>query len=480
MSELAMSRPARLAAEITGLGTAQARGLLEGASVQVSLAPRSVDVPDAAVLVQSLVDQLSRFCGAVVVSAPTPVMESCVERDRQLHDPPRVHPGNGVRRACGVEIVVGDPGGTGGDLVACSDGWVGRVSPADTQPLVPSFSAANPIGALVAAALTAAEVFLRVLGLERTASAFEVSAWTGESGPFGALALGPPLSTVPPIDALLVGCGNVMNGWAMAVRALSLAGQARAVDRQVLREENLGPYALARTDMLGEPKTALLAQYLEPQVTVARHDEELDLFAPRVTEWGLELPHLVITGLDDVAPRHLVQRLWPRTILDMAAGGTTSQVVVYRAEGTGQCLLGAFKAPDGGSDYERRVEALTGLRPDRFLTDFTSTITADDVARAPVEKRTLLQAAADAGELVCGFISRASLMATDQGEFAAAAPFVGALTGARAAAITVALLQGYDVPGGLHWQYSFLSRRGRSTVMSCQPACECRRIPQAS
>ena len=47
-------------------------------------------------------------------------------------------------------------------------------------------------------------------------------------------------------------------------------------------------------------------------------------------------------------------------------------------------------------------------------------------------------------------------------DFAPAAPFVGALTGARAAAITVALLTGYHVPGGLRWQYNFLSNRART------------------
>lgn len=91
---------------------------------------------------------------------------------------------------------------------------------------------------------------------------------------------------------------------------------------------------------------------------------------------------------------------------------------------------------------------VTGLRRERFLGNFTTPITGEDVAQAPPEHRARLQAAADSGELLCGFSNHASLTATSRGEnVAPAAPFVGALTGARAGAITVAVLMGDDVPG---------------------------------
>jgi hypothetical protein len=75
---------------------------------------------------------------------------------------------------------------------------------------------------------------------------------------------------------------------------------------------------------------------------------------------------------------------------------------------------------------------------------------------------------------VCGYINQASLTETSAEEdFAPAAPFVGALTGARATAITVALLAGDNVPGGLRWQYNFLSNRARTAVMRCPDTCDC-------
>lgn len=332
----------------------------------------------------------------------------------------------------------------------------------------------NPAGALTAAALTAGEAFLRLIGLSRPSRGFELSAWSGACGSLGSLPQDPPLPAIPPIDALLIGCGNVMNGWAVAARALRITGHARAVDRQSLGGENLGPYSLARRHMIGQPKTLLLARHLEPLITVARYDEELSLFLPRITRWHLPLPPLVINGLDEVEARHMVQRLWPEVLVDMAAGGTTSQVIVHQRRQGGQCLLRAYEAPSSETGYIRRTEAATGLRRERFLSPFTTPVTAEDVAQAPPEHRARLQAAADSGQLICGYINQASLTETSGGEnFAAAAPFIGALTGARAAAVTVAMLAGHHAPGGLRWQYNFLSNRARTAETHCPGTCEC-------
>ena len=470
----ALSRPVRLATQLTGDSPSVARARLLDATVHVRMAAEFEDSQDAAILLRSLVDQLSRFCGTVIVSAPADLTRACAERDRELHALPRVHAGSHASAGPdALDIFVGDCPGVPGSIATCSDGWAGKVYTTGTRARMTAFTIANPVGALSAAAMTAGEAFLRLIGVLRHPCAFELSAWTGDCGPPGSLPDGPRLPAIPPIDALLIGCGNVMNGWAAAIRALQLTGQARAVDRQSLGEENLGPYALARRDMIGQPKTALLAGHLQPLITVVPHDEELDLFVPRITRWHLPLPALVINGLDEVDPRHLVQRLWPDVLVDMAAGGTTSQVIVSR-RGDGQCLLGAFAAPDAELGYIQRTESAMGLRRERFLNEFTTPVTAEDVAQARPEHRARLQAAAESGQLVCGYINQASMAETSADEdFAPAAPFVGALTGARAAAITVALLAGYHAPGGLRWQYNFLSNRARTSIMRCHDMCEC-------
>jgi hypothetical protein len=101
----------------------------------------------------------------------------------------------------------------------------------------------TPIGALTAAAMTAGEAFLRLIRLGRPSRGFELSEWSGASGPLGSLPDDPPLPAISPIEALLIGYGNVMNGWAAAASALRITGNARADDT--------GP-ARARADLLPE------------------------------------------------------------------------------------------------------------------------------------------------------------------------------------------------------------------------------------
>jgi hypothetical protein len=94
----------------------------------------------------------------------------------------------------------------------------------------------------------------------------------------------------------------------------------------------------------GQPKTARLAGHLRSLITVTPDDEELDLFVTRITRWHLPFPALVINGIHQVEPRHLVQQLWPDVLVDMAP--TTSQVIVNQRGDAGQWLLGAFAVSD--------------------------------------------------------------------------------------------------------------------------------------
>lgn len=483
--DLRRSRPLRLAAELTGLDHTALRHSFDRTRVFVEMHHTFAENPDAGCLFQSLVDQLSRFCGSVALAGPQELTHVSLARDRALRgSTPRVRRSRPHdRHTADLHLKVGSAPRAEHEIGVYSDRWAGCfLSVTGFRDPEPS-SEVNPVGALAAASVAAGEAFLRLTGIERISRAFEISAWTGESGPLETVDRGPALGDMPPIDVLLLGCGNVTNAWVKAIRELRLTGHLRAVDRQSLGDENLGTYALARQDMVGKPKTLLVADYLAPRVDVVRHDEELHLFVPRVTEWGLPLPPLEVNGLDNVEARHLAQRMWPETLIDMAAGGTTSQVIVHRRGRDGQCLLGAYeRAPEEGS-YEQRVADLTGLRPDRVLRDYTTPITPEDVAAAPPHHRARLEAARRSGLLICGYISQASLSGgAAAGSFAAAAPFVAALAGARAAAITVRTLTADNQPEAHRWQYSFLSNRSSSASPSCPSTCECQlgRSPQSA
>src|SRR5260370_39058718 len=132
-SDAALSRPLLLATQLTGDSPAQARARLLDATVHVRVTAGFEDNQDAATLARSLVDQLSRFCGTVVVSAPCVIAQACVERDHELHDPPRVHScGSSLARADAFDIFIGGHPHTADGIRHCSDGATGKRFPPGT------------------------------------------------------------------------------------------------------------------------------------------------------------------------------------------------------------------------------------------------------------------------------------------------------------------------------------------------------------
>jgi len=214
-----------------------------------------------------------------------------------------------------------------------STGWVVRLATARTQANELFWTAGpdNPCGALAAACLGASLVFLTILN-QQPLLLHEFSLFTHDDAEPGSLDQGPPLPSVDlKLDAFLVGCGAVSNGWAYTVKRLPIAGQIQAIDKQSLKIENMGPYVLASRSRLQDPKAALIQDYLAPRIHVTPRADEWELFKIRLN-FGLAVPSIIVNGLDNVLTRHSVQRLWPDTLIDMAAGGLTSQVIVNRAD----------------------------------------------------------------------------------------------------------------------------------------------------
>jgi hypothetical protein len=473
-----LSRPLRLADQLHRDGRPTSAARYDSAVVLAALDPGLAKLPGPRFEFLCLVDQISRFIGTIAIDAPVDVANAAIERDVEVHGDACV-----VRLAhaqdphvATVTVRIGTHAEHPGEIVALGDGWLARITSLIGSFPLPRDGGIGP-GSLLAASLAAAEVFLRLYG-DLEPRGFEMSTVTGDVAPIGELPPEPaPLANVPPLDALLIGCGNVGNGWAAAIRCSGISGHLRAVDRQTLGLENLGPYQLARHDRIGSPKTTLIEECLAPRIGTSRHDEELALFLPRVTRWRtVTLPPIVVNGLDNPESRRDVQRLWPDTLIDMAAQSTTCQVVVHRRGGGGLCLLGAFPPEKAVNSYEQRILATTGLRPERFLNHYTTLITADDVTAAPAEHRAALDAARQSGQTLCGYINARSLADRSSDTcFAASAPFIGGITGARAAALTLRTLAGSPPQSGLHWQYDIVSAQSRTAYMSCNTACECGR-----
>jgi hypothetical protein len=303
-------------------------------------------------------------------------------------------------------------------------------------------------------------------------TAAEVSVFDLQQGDLGSLQVGPDLPKLRLIlNAILFGCGGVSNGWAYAIKRLPIKGKVFAVDKQSLRRENFGPYVCATSRWLGMPKATMLRRVLAPDIDVEAHNELVEHFKIRLDQNLIGITPLVICGLDEIPARHVVQRLWPDLLIDMAAGGTTTQLITHQRGGGTICLLGALKS-GANRDYAKQLAEDTGITADRIRSNPTDLISQADIDSAPPRHRAALVRARNERRQICGYISTHNLgYEQDSDEFAAAAPFLSALSGVFGAAATTRALMGMAIP--IHHQFDIRTFRGRALNMGCGAGCGC-------
>jgi hypothetical protein len=483
--EIEFSRPARLGAFITGQTEGAVIHLFTEKRILVRLEAPFCEVADARETFLFAVNQCLRFCSNISVcieGGSEALVRACDSLVVQVH-------GSGasvevvknlVGRVfdaivnVGTEVLDDHPAAT-----INSSGWVARLATtgSPTPRLYWKVETPNPLGALAAACLGVGAVFMMILG-KPPAVSMETSLFSHQVGSPGTLESGPPLPTSPlQIDAFLVGCGAVTNGWVYALKRLPVVGRLQAVDRQSLRLENIGSYVAVGRESVNRPKALLIKELLAPAIDVTERSDQWEFFKIWL-DHGIELSPLVIAGLDNVTTRHSVQRLWPETLIDMAAEGLLSQVIVKHKKGEGLCLLRALSIPPGEVDWAQTLSRATGLDAALIANDPTGEITQAETEAAPVNKRAELRSAI--GRPRCGHINRQSLQLEGyDADFAPAVPFVTGFSGVVGAAETVKWLMGRRSPHTLHFQKSFESNRSRALGMKCDPSCECQSlVPQ--
>jgi len=474
------SRPNAVAASLLGADPAYVEHLFTSRRVLVRLEPTLAGRPDARETVILAVNQILRFCPNIALDIPATdadLLETANALAADIHGPtPPVATADVESAAFDAVLNVGlkvrdDPAW----ITVSSDGWLARVATATAgaRTLPRPRKPYNPLGALGAACLGAGQVFFALIGHPLLAVPIELSLYSLETGPLGALTQGPVLPENLTIDALLIGCGGVANGWTYAVKRLPITGRTEAVDHQALRRENIGPYVCAGRASLNKPKTHIVRDVLAPAIEVIPRPERFRFFKARIGYGQTAVPHIVISALDNPQTRHDVQRLWPTTTIDLAAEDLSAQVIVKYLGDDGICLLNAYAEPDEDGNELAQLAAATGLAPDR-IADFESQITEEDIAAAPAEKRAALQAARARGQAVCGRVGDLDLNEEEySADFTPAVPFVTAFAGIAAAAQTARLLAGGPLTS-MHFQFSFISYRSRRLDMKCDPGCACR------
>jgi hypothetical protein len=473
------SRPARLGSLLTNQTESCVAQLFREKTVLVRLEAAFSIIPDARETFLFTVNQVLRFCSNVsicVEDGSAELIPICHNLADQIHGE-----GQSVQ-------VVQDIASSAADAIVNvgarvlprfpaatinSSGWVARLATGNckSEALYWRPEKPNPLGSLAAACLGAGAAFMAIVGRPMT-SLIETSLFAHQSGAPGTLMTGPPLPDSPlPIDAFLVGCGAVTNGWAYAVKRLPLTGKLEAVDRQSLREENLGSYVAAGRDGVGKKKAVLIRALLSPAIRVTERPDQWEFFKIRISH-GLQVPPLIVAGLDNVTTRHSVQRLWPETLIDMASGGLESQVIVKHKSGDGQCLLNALNVPPDEIHWADALARETGVSAELIAHEPTGDITQAEVDAAPESKKAALRNSI--GKPRCGHINWHTLeLEENDPDFAPAVPFVSAFSGLVGAAETVKLLMGKRHSHSLYFQRSFKSGHARALQMKCDPTCEC-------
>lgn len=478
-----LSRPVRLAAVLQNISEDECTHLFLNKRILICLEPTLASSHNARMTLVFAVNQTLRFCPNLTLMVPPEsrhLVGRCLELAHAIHGADheiQILDSEGQAKFFDAIINIGTrvcnhlPW-----ITVNSGGWVARVASSgsgqESLPWAPA--SPNALGALAAACLGAGGAFFTIAG-QLPHGCLEISLLSHEQAAPGRLQEGPPLPSDPlAIEAFIVGCGAVANGWAYTIKRLPINGSLQAIDRQSLRIENLGPYVLATRASLKIPKAQIIADYLEPAISVTPRPEEWDLFKIRL-KYGIAVPPLIVNGLDHVGTRHSVQRLWPETLVDLAAGGLTCQVIVKNAASDGLCLLNALDIPPGERDWAERLALETGLSPDRIRNESVTEITQKDIdAAGPAYCSEL---ARSRGKLICGRITEQNLqMENDNPDFTPAVPFVTAFSGIVGAAETMKLVMGFS--GDLHYQRHFQSNQARALQMTCHGDCECQKIRQ--
>ncbi len=472
------SRPIRWGAHVSTLPEMKIERRLLRARVAVRLEPGLRATRDSRETAAFAANQLSRFVPDVAIVLPARDDDS--EMDKSLAQAAIDERGVRLLSSSRVNWDDYDAVLTVGRSVAFdrptatvnSNGWVARMSAGGRSPLPLDRTEPNPIGALAAACLGVSAIALNLMGMPMPPVESEISLFDLSQGSPGSLPLGPSLPVRPMVlDALLVGCGGVSNGWAYAIRRLPIQGKLHAIDKQALREWNLGPYVCSTRAWLGRPKAEMLQNALAPHINVVPHSELLEHFKLRLDSGLVAMTPIVVVGLDEIPARHVVQRLWPDFLIDMAAGNTTTQLITHRRGSGSICLLEALKANRPGDAY-KPLSMETGLAPERIRKNGTEVISQADVDAAPPRHRMALREAQRQRRQICGYISRHNLTReVDSNDFAAAAPFVTGLSGVVGAAATTRALMRLTEP--VHHQLDIQAMASRVLRMACEPACEC-------
>ena len=476
--EAARSRPAAAAARLGDL--AQDRHRFWKKRVLLTGEADTLETGNGAVCLDASLRLLTRLCPNVVVALP-PECASLREASRAVAD--RIWFGQPVEFDDAAEPAVGfDAILNIGSRVRPalpwtainSNGWLARVSSVRTG-LSSQCRQTNPIGALLAASLGAAEVFKRLISLKPERGdlwdGLTFSSWTYECGGEDP---GAALPQRLDLEALLVGAGAIGNGILYLLSSLPLGGQLWVVDRDDFKDENLGTCLLIGPHDLQAAKATFAQAYLVKRLSVVGYPEKLSTFKNRL-DTEIPYPRIVLGAVDSIPSRHELQDLWPDIIIDGAIGDFSCQVSRHPWGEDLACLRCLFREPSGPSAELVQTRA-TGL-PVEVLRGGEAVLTEDHVQAAREDKRDFLRARL--GQRICAVAAEgvAHQLSREQQDptFQPSLPFVACASSAMLVGEVVKRCAGWTTRLDGRFQFDLLvgPQAGKQFPQSRRADCVC-------
>jgi molybdopterin/thiamine biosynthesis adenylyltransferase len=273
----------------------------------------------------------------------------------------------------------------------------------------------SPFGALLAAALGAAEIFKSLLQPpagtithfgSATVSCFDYSLNGTDPGPCLPTSFHLPFS-------ILGGIGAVGNAFLLALSFVKdVSGDLLVVDNDFVDWTNLNRYLLA-FEADADPEHAIAKTELALRLFSGRalrvhpYQEPLDSLLGRIHRKEVPRPEIVLSAVDNNDARWAMQSLWPQLILEGATDRTLSQVSRHQYGSSLACLKCIHPKPTRSQNYVEHVSKLSGIRADVVTQSHHSadlTLSEEHItSNATEEQRTLLRR--HVGAPICSILS---------------------------------------------------------------------------
>lgn len=295
-----------------------------------------------------------------------------------------------------------------------SNGWIARIARGNASGDLPEDTTqSNPIAALMAASLGAAEVFKILIGAPKDtvplASISQLSLydyWIADPRP------GPILpQTIEIPNTLLAGSGAIGNGIVLLLSRLPLQGRLHIIDKQDFADENVGTCVLLDDPgWIERPKSECLANWLKAKTLLEVSAEKVAIETlTRNQERLRQSFDLVINGLDKVSARRAAQDLWPTVIVDGGINEFGAAVTHFNVNwDDGACLKCWFQ--NTAIDDQKELSRITGI-PSNLLEDMDRTLSDHELSLVDERKREWVGKRVRHGKNLCSIMSEAAMLA---------------------------------------------------------------------